>query len=414
MLPLTCALRDYDWGSTSLIPRFLDVPADGTTTYAEMWLGAHPGDPAHLPDGQRLDDYIASRPEAALGVHNVETFGPRLPYLLKALAAARPLSLQVHPTSQRARIGYELEDQAGIPVGAPHRSYQDRHHKPEMIVALTRFEGMAGFRDVEKTTQILRLLQHPWADGIAKQLEDGPAFQALHAVVTEILALSDPPLRELTAEIAQAARDAEQRGHAATRPIGRHYLDRASVERESTRLFAQTALLAERYPADPGVLVTLLLNHVVLSPGEAMFLDAGVVHAYTSGFGIEIMASSDNVVRAGLTSKHVDVPELLEIASFTPIPPPLWEPTPSGPGELHYNPPVTEFGLTVLRPGDDRLAGPASGPRIVLSLEGDLRVTTRGDERVVRRGEAVFVEDHEGPLRVAGHGAAVVASIPGS
>lgn len=410
---MTCALRDYDWGSTTLIPRFLDVPDDGRT-YAELWLGAHPGGPAHLPDGRRLDDYIREQPGRTLGDHNAETFGPRLPYLLKALAAAQPLSLQVHPTSQRARMGYELEDQAGLAIDAPDRSYKDRHHKPEMIVALTRFEGMAGFRDIDKTAQILRLLQHPWANGVAKQLEDAPAFQALHAVVTEMLALRGSQLTALIAEIADAAREAERRGHETVRPSERQYLDRASVERESTRVFAQTSLLAERYPSDPGVLVTLLLNHVVLSPGEAMFLDAGVVHAYTSGFGIEIMASSDNVVRAGLTSKHVDVPELLEIASFTPIPPPMWEPVPTGMGELHYQPPVTEFGLTVLRPYDVPLAGPASGPRIVLGLEGELTVSTRGQAQQVARGQAVFVEDADGPLRVSGQGAAVVASVPGS
>ncbi len=321
MFRLTCAVRGYDWGSTSLIPRFLDQPADGSTQ-AELWVGAHPGDPARLPDGRGLDAYIRSEPAAALGPEVTDAFGDRLPYLVKALAAARPLSLQVHPTTQRARDGYALEDQEGTPIGAPERSYQDRHHKPELILALTRFEGMAGFRDVEKSARILRMLQHPWADEVADELESGPAFQVLHSVVADALSRSGEPLTKLVTEIADAARAAEENGHRTSRPTGRRYLDRNSVEREGTRLFAQTAALAERYPSDPGVLVTLLLNHVVLSPGEAMFLDAGVVHAYTSGFGVEVMASSDNVVRAGLTSKHVDVPELLQIASFTPMPPP--------------------------------------------------------------------------------------------
>src|SRR6478752_4207325 len=341
---LTCVTRDYAWGSTSLIPRFLGLPADGKPQ-AELWVGAHPGNPSRLLDGTALDEHIRSNADATLGVRSRDTFGPRLPYLMKALAAAEPLSLQVHPTSQRARIGYELEDQAGVPVGSPERSYQDRHHKPEMIVAITRFEGMAGFRDLEKTARILRLLEHPWADRVAKDLESAPPFQALHGVVSEVLGQDGGALRGLIGEIAAAATAAEARGHRANRTTGRMYLDRASVERESTRLFAQTAQLAERYPEDPGVLVTLLLNHVVLSPGEAMFLDAGVVHAYTSGFGVEIMASSDNVVRAGLTPKHVDVPELLEIANFTPMPAPLWEPTALSSDSLSYRPPVAEFAL---------------------------------------------------------------------
>jgi mannose-6-phosphate isomerase len=406
---LTCVTRDYAWGSTSLIPRFLGTPADGRPQ-AELWVGAHPADPARLPDGTRLDDHIRDHAQSTLGDHALETFGPRLPYLVKALAAAEPLSLQVHPTSQRARIGFELENQAGIAVGAPERSYQDCFHKPEMIVAITRFEGMAGFRDVEKTVQILRLLEHPWADRVAKELDTAPAYQALHSVVSEILAQSGDGLRQLVAEVAEAAAAAEERGHQAFRTSGRMYLDRASVERESTRLFAQTASLARKYPADPGVLVTLLLNHVVLSPGEAMFLDAGVVHAYSSGFGVEIMASSDNVVRAGLTPKHVDVPELLHIANFTPMPAPLWEPTAVSTNTLTYRPPVAEFALTIAREPGDRL--PAEGPRTLLCLEGELVVTSAHARHELRRGQTLFVPHSDGAIALEGEGTLAVASVP--
>jgi len=406
---LTCATRDYAWGSPTLIPRFLGLPADGAPQ-AELWVGAHPGNPSRLPDGSTLDQHIRDHAETVLGARSHETFGPRLPYLMKALAAAEPLSLQVHPTSQRARIGYDLEDQAGIPVGAPGRSYQDRHHKPEMIVAITRFEGMAGFRDLEKTARILRLLEHPWADRVAKDLESAPPFQALHGVVSEVLGQDGGALRGLIGEIAAAATAAEARGHRANRTTGRMYLDRASVERESTRLFAQTAQLAERYPEDPGVLVTLLLNHVVLSPGEAMFLDAGVVHAYTSGFGVEIMASSDNVVRAGLTPKHVDVPELLEIANFTPMPAPLWEPTALSTNTLSYRPPVAEFALTIAREPGDRL--PAEGPRTVLCLDGEVSVVSSANRHALARGQALFVPHVEGAIALEGEGTVAVASVP--
>ncbi|MBZ5738513.1 mannose-6-phosphate isomerase, class I [Nocardioides mangrovi] len=411
MEQLTCVTRDYAWGSTTLIPRFLGTPSDGRPQ-AELWVGAHPADPAVLTDGTRLDDHIREHADKALGAHALETFGPRLPYLVKALAAAEPLSLQVHPTSQRARIGYELEDQAGIPVGAPDRSYQDHFHKPEMIVAITRFEGMAGFRDVEKTVRILRLLEHPWADRTAKELEAAPPFQALHSVVSQILAESGAGLRDLIGEIAVAATAAEARGHRSSRTAGRHYLDRASVERESTRLFAQTASLAEKYPTDPGVLVTLLLNHVVLSPGEAMFLDAGVVHAYTSGFGVEIMASSDNVVRAGLTPKHVDVPELLNIANFTPIPAPLWEPATVSPNTLSYRPPVAEFALTIAREPGDQL--PAEGPRTLLCLDGRVDVVSALQRQTLGRGESLFVAHAEGAIALEGDGTVAIASVPGA
>src|SRR4051812_18807379 len=162
MYRLDCAVRDYAWGSRTHLPRFLGRPADGAAQ-AELWVGAHPGDPAHLPDGRALDAAIREDPEHALGPRVSAMFGDRLPFMVKALAAAEPLSLQVHPTSERARLGYAGENAAGVPVGDPRRNYRDEFHKPELVLALTRFEGMAGFRDVEKSAQILRLLDSPWA-----------------------------------------------------------------------------------------------------------------------------------------------------------------------------------------------------------------------------------------------------------
>ena len=406
---LTCATRDYAWGSTTLIPRFLGRPADGRPQ-AELWVGAHPGAPSRLPDGRTLGELVAADPEHVLGARTSTRFGPRLPFLMKALAAAEPLSLQVHPTSGRARTGHTEEEAAGISVDAPERSYRDPFHKPELIVAVTRFEGMAGFRDVENTATILRLLGTPWAEQTADRLTDGPAHQALHSVVTDLLALTPEALATALADIGRAAQGAEERSHRAHRPSTRVSLDRASVEREAVRVFAQTIALAERYPRDPGVLVTLLLNHVVLAPGEAMFLDAGVVHAYTSGFGIEIMAASDNVVRAGLTPKHVDVPELLQIASFTPTPPPLWVPTEVSAGVWCFDPPVDEFALYV---GAAPRAGVADeGPRIVLALDGEVTVDAGGTRERLEQGAAVFVPDDAGPLRIEGTGRVAVGVVP--
>ena len=169
------------------------------------------------------------------------------------------------------------------------------------------------------------------------------------------------------------------------------------MAREGTRVFAQTAALVKRYPQDPGVLVTLLLNHVVLAAGEAMFLDAGVIHAYTSGFGVEVMASSDNVVRAGLTPKHVDVPELLSIANFTPMPPPLWDSVTTPAGAVEFDPPVTEFRLSVGRPPLDAVAG--DGPRIVLVLEGSVRATSATGSEQLHPGRRAL---RRGPRRPTG------------
>jgi mannose-6-phosphate isomerase len=328
---------------------------------------------------------------------------------MKALAAAEPLSLQVHPTSERARAGFAAENAAGIPVGAPHRSYQDEFHKPELVFALTRFEGMAGFRDVDKSCEILRLLGLPWLDAVAERLEDGTPAEALHAVVAGMLATDLTVLGDRLVDLAKAAAAAEETAHRRRLPGVRRSRERTSVEREAVRVFAQTAALAERYPADPGVLVTLLLNHVVLSPGEAMFLDAGVVHAYTSGFGVEIMASSDNVVRAGLTPKHVDVPELLDIADFRPIPPPTITPA----GHAHaasFGPPVAEFALHVVRAPSTEV--PDDGPRIVLGLDGETTVVGPEHAEVVRRGQAVFVPHEAGPVQLQGAGRVAVGAVP--
>lgn len=408
MFLLDCTVREYAWGSRNHIPKFLGREATGVPQ-AELWIGAHDADPSRLPDGRALNAAIASDPDAMVGDRVQTLFGPRLPFLMKALAAGEPLSLQVHPTSQRARIGYDAEDAAGVLLGSPNRSYQDRFHKPEMIYALTRFEGMAGFRDVEASARIFRMLDVPWADEIAWRLDEGPAFQALRSVVTDMLAQEGPALEKLLAELRTAAVRAEERGHREDLRSGRRLRDRTSVAREGTRVFAQLGSLIDRYPKDPGVLVTLLLNHVVLAPGEAMFLDAGVIHAYTGGFGLEIMASSDNVLRAGLTPKHVDVPELLQITNFTPMPPPLWQPTIRG-EVAHFDPPVTEFALWV---GPPPIGGPAiDGPRVLLVLEGEVTVTTAQETIDLVRGQSLFVSHADGAASVSGPGRVAIGSVP--
>ncbi len=400
--------RNYAWGSRTLLPRFLGREANGDP-HAELWLGAHPGDPARTTDGGTLVDVIDDHPQRTLGADVAEHFGGRLPFLMKALAAAEPLSLQVHPTADQAREGFRRENAAGLEPTAATRNYRDHSHKPELLFALTRFEGMAGFRDVAASAEILRGLELGWADRVADQLLDASPTEALHAVVAETLAMSRERVADILTDLTKAARVAEERSHHRRPPVTRRHRDRTDVGREAVRIYAQTALLADRYPDDPGVLVTLLLNHVILRPGEAMFVDAGVVHAYTSGFGVEIMASSDNVVRAGLTPKHVDVPELLGIASFSPIPPPLCEAREVDAATKRFSPRVDEFSLVVAHAPSDGL--PAHGPRIVLALDGQVDVHTDREQARLTRGESVFVADDEGRLRLSGTGRVAVAAV---
>ena len=409
---LTNAIRNYAWGSRTHIPRLLGAEPSAEPA-AELWIGAHEGDPSYLPDGRSLTDAIAADPLGTLGPRVAARFDGRLPYLVKLLAAAEPLSLQVHPTSERARLGFAEEEARGVPLAASYRSYRDRSHKPELVFALTRFEGMAGFRDVAKSAQILRLLGLDWADSLADRLEAATTpFQTVRQIVTELLR-GGPDLEKRITDLRMAAEVAEQRNHREDPRMRPPTQDRSAVQREATRVFAQTVALADRYPEDPGVLVTLLLNHVVLAAGDAMFLDAGVVHAYTSGFGVEVMAASDNVLRAGLTPKHIDVDELLEITNFTPMPPPLWAPTsPAGMKTTLLEPPVSEFALRVGPAAET--AVPEQGPRVVLGLEGSCEVvlTATGAVETVTPGVAVFVPHSDGSVTLSGDGRVAVVSVP--
>jgi mannose-6-phosphate isomerase len=408
MFRLQNPVRHYAWGSGFHVPRLLGAdPAD--LPWAELWLGAHPQDPSLVEDGRRLDDVIAADPVGLLGERAAASFG-RLPFLMKLLAAGEPLSLQVHPSSEQARLGYAAEDAAGIPVDAPERSYRDTSHKPELIYALTRFEGMAGFRDVSRSAAILRLLELPWLDEVAERLETTETpFQALRAIVTELLTWAGPDLEDRLGDLSVAAEKAEARLHAPPTRQRPPALAPESVERESLRVFQQTQQLVARYRRDPGVVVTLLLNHVVLAAGEAMYVPAGMMHAYTSGFGVEIMASSDNVLRAGLTPKHVDVPELLRITDFDPAPPPRWAPTAEG-STRTFSPPVSEFELTVATGPCRAEVGP--GPAIILALDGDTSVRTVSGHQVLRPGESLFTPSRHATVEVR-RGSVAVGRFPG-
>jgi len=403
-------IRDYAWGSTEQMAQFMGHAPTGKPQ-AELWIGAHDGDPSMLPDGRRLNEVISEDAADVLGNRVCDIFGERLPFLMKVLAVNEPLSLQVHPSSERARIGHTRENGEGIPLDAGHRNYKDQWHKPELIFAVTRFEGMAGFREIDKTVELLKLLNLKWADSVAEQLQSGPAFQTLRTVVTETLALEGRKLTRLLSQVGDAARHAEAR---ARREQLRHRSHRnksqSMVGPEAVRVFARVGDLVRRYPKDPGVLVTLLLNNVTLAPGEAMFVNAGVVHAYAEGFGVEIMASSDNVLRAGLTPKHMDVEELLSITNFTPIPPPRWDPSERTADFCYIEPPVAEFCLTVGRPPLRRV--PATGPRAVLVLEGEVEVVARDERIAVRRGQSVFISHHDGPVDIVGTGRVAVGAVP--
>ncbi|MDT0310228.1 mannose-6-phosphate isomerase, class I [Streptomyces sp. DSM 44917] len=375
-------VKTYAWGSATAIPGLLGTPPTGEPQ-AELWMGAHPAGPSRVDRGGgplSLADAIAADPRGELGAATVDALGPRLPFLLKVLAADAPLSLQTHPDRERARAGYAEEEALGIPLDAPHRNYRDANHKPELVCALTPFEGLCGFRPVAEAAGVLEELGvgslKPYADLLRARPEDA----ALREVVTAVLTAEPAAMAETVARAAEAA---DRLGGA----------------------FAPYAALARHYPGDPGVIAAMLLNPVRLEPGEALYLGAGVPHAYLRGLGVEIMANSDNVLRCGLTPKHVDVPELLRVVRFEATEPGLLRPVPAadGSGEEVYPTPAEDFRLArhVLAPGSAPRELPAGSAQILLCTDG--RITLRapgpggadGTELALERGRSAFVPASE-------------------
>ncbi|MFJ3986735.1 mannose-6-phosphate isomerase, class I [Streptomyces fungicidicus] len=374
-------IRPYAWGSTTAIPRLLGTEPTGEPQ-AEMWMGAHPGAPSRTGRGT-LVEVIDADPEKELGPGSVARFGPRLPFLLKLLAAGGPLSLQVHPDLTQAKEGYADEERRGVPVTAPHRNYKDANHKPELVCALTEFDGLCGFRDPLRAAELLDGLGVDTLKPYVDLLHAHPEEAALREVLTAILTADR---EEMARTVTEAAAACDRLGGA----------------------YAPYADIAQHYPGDPGVIAAMLLNHVRLQPGEALFLGAGVPHAYLDGLGVEIMANSDNVLRCGLTPKHVDVPELLRIVRFEAGGPGVLRPEAGPDGEEVYETPIDEFRLSryVLPAGGTTHDLTLTTPQILLCTAGSVRT----GEHELSPGASVFVPAGE-KAEVSGTGTLFRATV---
>jgi mannose-6-phosphate isomerase len=386
VFPLHGVIRPYAWGSRTAIAELQGRPAPTDAPEAELWLGGHPGDPSTVtgPDGPvSLNALIAGDPKGQLGEQVAEEFGARLPYLMKVLAAESPLSLQAHPDAAYAKQAYAAQE---ADPAAP-RNYTDGFHKPEMLVALTPFDALCGFRAPDVSAQVLENLRIPRLASVIAALRTGPA--GLRDAVRELLTWPADDRAALIDDVVRAARDDS----------------------------ALAADLASHYPGDPGVLVALLLNHVRLAPGEAIWMPAGNLHAYLAGTGVEIMAASDNVLRGGLTPKRVDVDELLRVLRFEVLDDPILPATEVAPGVLTWQVPVREFTLyrVTLTASTPPLRLPGEGPRIVLGATGDVFVAEAVDGTPVEvtPGTAAYVPAETGPATVAGVGEIFVAAVAG-
>ena len=383
---LECTIMPYAWGSHTAIAELTGRKTPSSGPEAELWMGAHPMAPSRLTrenTARSLADVIAESADRELGANVAAKFGARLPFLLKVLAAGQPLSLQAHPNEAQARAGFAAEDARGIPRDAPTRSYKDTSHKPELLCALVPVDALCGFRTVADTLRLFDELAVPELAKVLAPLRAAPTRSGLAKTFEAIMGLAkDDGAAIVRATVAACAR-------AKSAEFAR--------EREwATKLDAL-------YPGDVGVVSALLLNLVHLEPGEALYLDAGNLHAYLSGVGVEIMASSDNVLRGGLTKKHVDVPELMHVLDFADGPVKPLRAMAVDAHERVWRTPASEFQLSAIDVDAGAVTRDVRGPEILLCMRGSVTVApASGAELVLSQGRAAFVPGSTGTYRLKG------------
>ncbi|HWG02035.1 MAG TPA: mannose-6-phosphate isomerase, class I [Trebonia sp.] len=389
-------VQPYAWGSRSAIAGLQGrhVPSPGPE--AELWMGAHPSAPSVVEraDGRTtLDAVIAADPARELGTECAAVFGGRLPFLLKVLAAEKALSIQVHPSRAQAEAGFAEENQRGLPPGAAARNYVDNWPKPELLCALTPFEVLAGMRTPADAAALFEQLAVTELAPLAAELAAATGPGALTGVLGRLLSV---PLARRSAFIAPVVAACERL---------------AAGDGPYAQACAATVRIAADHPGDMGIVASLLLRHAVLRPGQAVFLPAGGLHAYLHGTGIELLANSDNVVRAGLTGKHIDVPELLKLTDPGVVVP-LTGPRDLGNGVSVYDSPAPEFRLYRADAGSAETALPAAGgPRLVLCTEGTVTMeNTAGTALKLARGESCFVSAADGAVTATGPAVIFVAA----
>jgi len=395
-------VRPYPWGTRTAIAELQGRPVPAPGPEAELWMGAHPSAPSAVHRSPTppvtLDAVITADPERELGPECAARFGGRLPFLLKVLSAEHALSIQVHPSRAQAQAGFAAENARGLAPGDPARNYVDDWPKPELLYALTPFEVAAGLRTPDDAAALLRAL----AVGELGSLADGLTGRraGLRAALASVLEWPEPGL--LAASVVAACQRLADAG-------GR-YADAC----------AAAVRVAADHPGDVGVVALLLMRHVVLRPGQAVFMPAGGLHAYLRGTGIELLANSDNVVRSGLTGKHIDVPELLKLVDPS-VAVPVLAPRILPDGIAWFDTPAPEFRLYALNLTGPVLALPGTGPRILLCLDGACTLRpapaspvsaspVSGSTIDLTRGDSCFIPFADGLVHATGHARLVLAT----
>jgi mannose-6-phosphate isomerase len=390
-------ILEYAWGSTHAIPDLLGRPNTENRPQAELWMGAHPKAPSLAYRNGRwvsLQQLISQDPENILGKMVAKRYTNRLPFLFKVLAAAKPLSIQVHPNKHQARLGFQRENKRKIPLDAAERNYRDDNHKPECICALTRFWALSRFRMIPNILTDLQQLNLKLLKDMLSELKRRPTAQGLQRFYTSLMSLSQDQKKRVVGDALKKARD-------------------AAVDRPE---FEWMIKLADHYPEDIGVLSPFFLNLICLEPGQAIYLDAGELHAYLEGLGIELMANSDNVLRGGLTRKHVDVPELLRLLNFEGCDITLLTPEASVANELTYPCPAAEFVLSVitLKTGSVYESPAQRSVEILICTHGNLTITEHDSqiETDLPQGASVIIPASLTRYSLKGAGTCYKAGVP--
>lgn len=390
------AIQPYAWGSYTAIPELLGRPSSATPQ-AELWMGAHPKAPSMAAVDGRLESLktlIDKYPGEILGRKVAAAFKGELPYLFKVLAAARPLSLQAHPSATQARNGFLRENELEIPLDSPERNYRDSNHKPECICALTPFWALHGFRRIADIIALAGRLQIERMEPLLQILRDQPDSGGLKTFFRTMLTLPPTDKNRLTKQA----------------------FDRAHHNITENDAYRWIVALMESYPEDIGVLSPLFLNLVLLQPGQALYLPAAELHAYLEGVGVELMANSDNVLRGGLTPKHIDVAELLAVLDFEERTPRVLSQRPGAGGEFIYECPAKEFTLSVISVSQKT---PYSSPKersveILLCTTGSARISNLGNGEVtaLNKGIAVLVPAAVSAYVLSGNATVYKAAVP--
>ncbi len=390
-------IQEYAWGSKTEIQSLLGEPNSIGKPMAELWMGAHPKAPSQIQIDAKwhsLNEVIRKDPESILGKKIARKFSNQLPFLFKILAAGKPLSVQVHPNIEQAQKGFARENDLGIPPDAPNRNYKDTNHKPEILCALTPFQGLKGFRKIDEILQLIDQLSLTVLSEELDLLKKGPDSNGLKRFFSALMNMDKVRQTEVAEK---AIRSAENLAN-------------------EDKAFQWIIKLNKEYPGDIGILSPIILNLVQLEPGEAIYLPAGELHAYLDGLGIELMANSDNVLRGGLTPKHIDVPELLDVVNFKSGPIQKVAALTQDSCQTFYEAPAEEFQLSIISV-DEGNAFKSSADRsveILICLEGEANIDDSGSGKIisVARGQSLIIPAEISLYRIEGKAIFYRAAVP--